>query len=50
MQCNNKHCKYYISGEVDTKSIMKFKGVKTENAGGCKFPYCKINRKNARRR
>lgn len=51
MKCNNKHCKYYISADTNSKGFIRIIGVDLgSNSGGCKFSYCKLNRKNARRR
>lgn len=43
MKCNNKHCKYYRPAEKDYLMMMGWKNAITE--AGCKFPYCKKNKK-----
>lgn len=40
MKCNNRKCKYFKDG-----SESKFLGMLFKDESGCKFSYCKKNRK-----
>lgn len=44
MKCNNQHCKYFIAPKKNPfLRAIGFKNATTE--GGCKFPYCKKDKK-----
>lgn len=44
MKCNNTHCKYYVKAKKDLFASMIGLGTLTTD-GGCKYSYCKKNKK-----
>lgn len=44
MKCNNIHCKYYVKAKKDLLAKMIGLAALTID-GGCKYPYCKKNKK-----
>ena len=50
MKCNNTHCKYYEPAKQSSDLEILLFGVSYGKESGCKYPYCKKNKKNGRRR
>lgn len=48
MKCNNQHCKYYEPAEHTSEFERKILGLFYSKDGGCKYPYCKKNKKKGK--
>lgn len=48
MECNNTHCKHYKPAEHSSELDRETLGLFYVKKGGCKFPYCKKNKKKTK--